>query len=115
MEFAIIMTILFLLVFGIFEWGRVESEIQVLEGAAREGSRRAAVGQPYDEVVQAVMDHAAPYTPSSTIEVDNPCGGTNTVGQQVTVRWTQTLSVSIPLWGDSTIDRVMRGVFRCEL
>lgn len=114
MEFAIIMTILFLLLFGILEWGRAESQIQVFEGAAREGARRAAVGRPNTEVVQAVEDHSQPFVPTGPIVVEDPCGG-GTAGRQVTVRWTQSIDVSIPLWRDVTIARGIRGVFRCEV
>ncbi|HEX2032139.1 MAG TPA: TadE/TadG family type IV pilus assembly protein [Actinomycetota bacterium] len=119
-EFALVMTILFLLLFGILEWGRVEAEITIFEGAAREGARRAAVGEPYEDVVAAVQNHSNPFAPTPPISVavadtaENTCSGTDTVGKEVTVSWSQSFSVSIPLWKDVSFSRAIQGVFRCE-
>ena len=120
-EFALVMAILVLLLFGILEFGRVEAHIEIFEGAAREGARRAAVGESYDDIVQAVRAHADPYDPDDPISVavegttDTTCGESElTVGRQVSVSWTQTFDITIPLWDNVTIDREIRGVFRCE-
>ena len=42
-EFALILPVLALLLFGVLEFGRVWSQYQVFQGAAREGARCAAV------------------------------------------------------------------------
>ena len=42
-EFALILPVLALLLFGVLEFGRVWSQYQVYQGAAREGARCAAV------------------------------------------------------------------------
>ncbi|MBI4261201.1 MAG: pilus assembly protein [Actinobacteria bacterium] len=112
-EFAIVSTVLFLVLFGIIEFGRTYSEYEVLQGAAREGARRAAVRAPADEVVAAVYAAAEPYTPSSGPAVSGQCSET-TVGQQVSVSWNQSFEISIPFMPPATITRTITGVFRCE-
>ena len=123
MELALVLSILVLLLFGILEWGRVNAQIEIFEGAAREGARRAAVGEPNSGVIAAVEQHAAPFDPADPISVsvqDSPTattcgdGGGVTTGKQVTVSWNQSFDVSIPLWKDVTFTRAIRGVFRCE-
>ena len=42
-EFALIMPVLFLILFGTLEFGRAWSQVQVFNGAAREGARCSAV------------------------------------------------------------------------
>src|SRR5919198_3401170 len=94
-EFAIVSTVLFMIVFGIIEFGRTYSQYEVLQGAAREGARRAAVGASVTQVRDAVYEAADPYTPTNTPAVDKTCTP-NTVGQTVTVSWNQSFEISIP-------------------
>ena len=112
-EFAIVSTILFMIVFGIIEFGRTYSQYEVLQGAAREGARRAAVGASVSQVQSAVTQAADPYTLSNTPAVDHTCTG-STVGQPVTVSWTQNFQISIPFIPAANITRTIKGVFRCE-
>src|SRR5205085_7431285 len=93
-EFAIVSTILFLIVFGIIEFGRTYSQYEVMQGAAREGARRAAVGATLSQVQSAVTQAADPYTLTNTPSMDRTCGPDQT-GQPVTVSWTQTFQISI--------------------
>ena len=112
-EFAIVSTILFMIVFGIIEFGRTYSQYEVLQGAAREGARRAAVGASVSAIQQAVTQAADPYTLTNTPAVDHTCTE-DTVGQPVTVSWTQDFQISIPFLPPATITRNIQGVFRCE-
>ena len=112
-EFAIISTILFLLVFGIIEFGRTYSQYEVLQGAAREGARRAAVGATPSQVQSAVDDAADPYKPTTTPSVDKQCTQ-DTVGDPVTVSWNQTFDIEIPFMPPAHVTRTIKGVFRCE-
>lgn len=122
MELALVLSILVLLLFGILEWGRVNAEIEIFEGAAREGARRAAVGEPNGDVIASVEQHASPFDPDDPISVSvqdfgtaTTCGdGGSTTGKHVTVSWNQSFAVTIPLWNDVTFTRAIRGVFRCE-
>ena len=53
-EFAIVLPLLVLFVFGIIEFGLTFFRSQGLEAAAREGARVAAIGLPGDDVDDAV-------------------------------------------------------------
>ena len=106
-EFAIVSTILFMIVFGILEFGRTYSQYEVLQGAAREGARRAAVGATLSQVQQAVTQAADPYTLTTQPALDRTCNPYP--------------PVRAPLWGDqvaliydSPVTRTIKGVFRCE-
>jgi Flp pilus assembly protein TadG len=115
-EFALILPVLFLIVFGTIEFGRVYSQFQVFNGAAREGARCAAVkSTPFSDcVVQDRIDGAAsPYVPDEDATVSVLCTDL-TVGDPVTVSWPQTFDLSIPFWNDVTITKTIEATFRCE-
>ncbi len=112
-EFAIISTVLLLILFGTIEFGKAYSQYQVLQGAAREGGRLAAVREPPSTVVARVYDAAQPYAPTTTPTVDKQCSDL-TAGEPVTVSWVQDFQISIPFWNNVTVSREIRGVFRCE-
>ena len=113
MEFALVGSLLFLLLLGIIEFGRTYSQYEVMQGAAREGARRAAVGATLTQVQQSVTQAADPYTLTNSPSMDRTCTP-DTTGQPVTVSWTQTFQVSIPFLPPATINRTIKGVFRCE-
>ncbi|HWO69603.1 MAG TPA: TadE/TadG family type IV pilus assembly protein [Actinomycetota bacterium] len=124
-EFAIVVSLLLLLVFGIIAFGMFYSRFQVFQGAAREGARLAAVRASQDEIRQRVVDSAGPYgaeIPSSTIAVQiddvtstatEPCSD-STSGHKVTVTWDQPFDIVLPLVPSLTFTVTIRGVFRCE-
>ena len=75
-EFAIILPILIMLVFGIIQFGVAYNSYIALTHAAREGARLAAVGlyeDPDFDFEQAVRD-SAPSVEIETVEVENPEG-----------------------------------------
>jgi Flp pilus assembly protein TadG len=111
-EFALIVSLLLLIVFGIVAFGSVYSELEVMESAAREGARAAAVRTP-DQIVAAVNDAAAPYSVDNTPTANIVCDDA-TVGERVTVSWSQDFEVELVLAPPMTFTRQMRGVFRCE-
>ena len=111
-EFALVVSILLLIVFGIVAFGRVYSELEVMESAAREGARAAAVRSP-DQIVAAVNDAAAPYSVDNAPTANIVCDDA-TVGQRVTVSWNQDFEVELVLAPPLTFTRQMKGVFRCE-
>ena len=98
---------------GIIEFGRTYSQYEVMQGAAREGARRAAVGATLTQVQQAVTQAADPYTLTNQPAMDITCTP-DTTGQPVTVSWVQTFQISIPFLPPATINRTIKGVFRCE-
>ena len=121
-EFAIILPVLALLLFGVLEFGRVWSQYQVFQGAAREGARCAAVASTSDCVVQDEIDQAAaPFDPdeNAAIDVLGGGGGANGCtdadrGKDVQVSWEQSLAINIPFWSDVTVTPTIKAVFRCE-
>ncbi len=112
-EFAIIVSLLFTVLFGIVEFGRIFNELEVLNSAAREGARVAAVRGNADEVADAVTTAAQPYDLHETPAADKVCDDT-TSGQSVTVAWDQNFQISVGLLPDFDRSLEIRGVFRCE-
>jgi Flp pilus assembly protein TadG len=112
-EFALVASILFLFVFGIIEFGRIFSELEVLNSAAREGARAAAVRGDAEDVETAVTDAAVPYALDSTPAADKTCDD-STSGEPVTVAWDQHFEISVGLLPAFDQDLEIRGVFRCE-
>jgi Flp pilus assembly protein TadG len=115
-EFALLLPVLLLIVVGTIEFGRVYSQFQVFNGAAREGARCAAVqNTPFSEcVVQDEIDRAAtPYEPAANATVSLSCTEA-TIGDPVRVSWPQPFDLNIPFWGDVTITRTIEATFRCE-
>ena len=122
-EFALILPVLALLLFGTLEFGRVWSQYQLYQGAAREGARCAAVAADPDQncVIQDQIDHAAePFDTSHDASVTigggqaaNGCT-TSTVGQDVQVSWEQDLELNIPFWNNVKLTPTVKAVFRCE-
>lgn len=121
-EFALILPVLALLLFGVLEFGRVWSQYQLFQGAAREGARCAAVASTSDCVVQDEIDQAAaPFDPdeNAAIDVLGGGGGANGCtdddrGKDVQVSWEQSLAINIPFWNDVTVTPTIKAVFRCE-
>jgi len=74
-EFALILPLLMVLLFGIVEFGRAWNGKQVLTDAAREGARLAVLGDP--TITQAMVD--------STVKVKIKGGGFDTT--QVTITY----------------------------
>lgn len=112
-EFALIAAVLFMLVFGIIEFGRIFNELEVLNSAAREGARTAAVRGTATEVADAVEAAAAPYSLDETPVADKQCNDA-TSGDRVTVAWTQNFKISVGLLPPFDKDMEIKGVFRCE-
>ena len=121
-EFALILPVLLLIVVGTIEFGRVYSQVQVYNGAAREGARCAAVMDSgfagCDSIgdVQPTIDGASdpyPDPPDATITPSAGCT-TATIGEDVTVSWNQPLTLSIPFWGDANFTTRIEATFRCE-
>ena len=99
-EFAIILPILVVLIFGIFQFGIAYNNYIALTHAAREGARLAAVGlyeDPDFDFEQAVRDRA-PSVTIETITVENPEG--TGIGAPVVVTVTgEIFFIEIPMAG----------------
>jgi hypothetical protein len=107
-EFALILPVLILLLFGIIEFGFVFNNYLAITHAAREGARLAAVGH-YSEAV--VRERAYPATPSAIV-VSYPNGDKHGEPVQVAVRADS--SIFIPLFGSRTIPLESQAEMRIE-
>ena len=132
-EFAVLLPVLALILFGTIQFGIALSRTEVFENAAREGARyaathcRPAVTTCTDAVIRQYVDNAlpdaysiGPGSPSETV-TDPATGATKpycdntTYGWQVKVAWTQDLGeIDIPFYRDFVVSRTVEGTFRCE-
>lgn len=122
-EFALIVGLLAVLIFGLLEYGLAFWQVQNLRSAAREGARVAAVRGDATDVRTHMVDSSAgslsgswTYTQNRTCDDDNK-------GQEVTIQITNSslsgpvqdaFRVSIPFLPPLQLDPVLRGSFRCE-
>ena len=129
-EFALILPLLVLILTGVIEFGRVWSQYQTFQGAARQGARCAAVkGEGSTCSITDEITSATPFPPSfgtggPTVTVNgaarpNGClpglaanGGD--LGKDVTVSWVQPFEINVAFWQAVTINTTIEGVFRCE-
>ena len=119
-EFAFILPILVVLLFGIIQFGITFNRQQGIHAAAREGARLGSLPGTTTAQIENRVDDAltgVPLASAPTIAVSpsagRPCSsgvGSDTV--TVTVRATTNLEV--PLWGDINVDLQSTGEFRCE-
>jgi Flp pilus assembly protein TadG len=118
-EFALILPLLIVLVFGIVEFSIAYNRVQGLHAAAREGARLASLPQTtQDEITDRVMSSLAgvPLSGSPTITVTpsdtRPCE--DRPGETVTVSVSAETDLDIPLWGFVSQTLTGEGEFRCE-
>jgi Flp pilus assembly protein TadG len=108
-EFALLVPILLLLLFGIIEFGRGYNARTTLTHASREAVRVVAVG---DGDATAAARAAAPALDPAQLTVTvsaSPC----TPGEPVTVTVTYPFRYTVPLFGEGTITLTERGTMRC--
>ena len=89
-EFALIMPVVVVIIFGIIEFGRLWMTMNILTGAAREGVRVAAVTDPDVGLVQNAVDNVltAAYITGTTTTIAGP-NAANEV--RVTVQYNYTV------------------------
>jgi Flp pilus assembly protein TadG len=122
-EFAIVLPILIVLVFGIVEFSIAYNREQGLHAAAREGARVAALPQTDQPTIVARVRSALQgvLSPSdiqaATISVtptgNQPCDGAP-AGTHVVVTVSAPDQLAIPLVTNSTVTLTGRGEFLCE-
>lgn len=125
-EFALVLPILLLLVFGIVEFGRIYNIQTTITAAAREGARVMALDSgtdPTSDATAAAKSVAKPYTvsdvqvtvtPPSTAPISpNVCPTQNTTNAvvKVTVTYPVTLLTG---WFGKSITLTGTGVMRCN-
>jgi Flp pilus assembly protein TadG len=134
-EMALLLPLVLLLLFGVIEWGKVFSQVEVYNGMAREGARCASVQaggvsscSVYTSITGAVPAQGLYTPPSATavkVTLRAPGSSTwnaapledacvNNRGDDVTVGWDQPLTVDIPFFGTLTVTHPIQATFRCE-
>ena len=115
-EFALVLPILLVILFGIVELGIAFNRAQAVEAAAREGARLASISSTTSGDVTARVNDAL-----AGIPLDNPvnvavapggCAGRE--GEPVTVTVTYLHNVTIPLLFSRNVNLTGQAVFRCE-
>ena len=120
-EFAIVLPILILLVFGIVQFSIAFNRVQGLQAAAREGARVAALPQSTQADVRSkvtsalsgVLPSGTPPTITISPSSGNPCDLRST-DARATVTVTANTNLDIPLWGNETLTLSGKGEFKCE-
>jgi len=114
-EFALILPILIILVFGIVQFGIAFNNYIALTHAAREGARLAAVGcceDPDCDFEQAVRN-SAPTVEIETITVENPDG--ISIGSKIVITVKgKVLNIEIPLVGSWPVQLTSQATMRRE-
>jgi len=115
-EFAIILPILIMLVFGIFQFGIAYNNYITITHAAREGARLAAVDlDPYDHdpLKDIIIERAYPIPITrDDITISHPPDPK--IGDPVEVEITYNITVEIPLVGSWDIPLTSKGIMRLE-
>ena len=111
-EFALLLPILVMLVFGIITFGRAYFAKVELASAVREGARAAALGKTNGEAVNATVDAGTglPVT-SGNVQVLSSCSPG--VDGKAKVRATYDLVYDIPLVSSGTKTLTATGTMRC--
>jgi Flp pilus assembly protein TadG len=119
-EFALVLPILLLVVFGIIDFGRMLNAQITLTQAAREGARWAALGQ---SGVPARVTAAAPtMNPAPTTTILSSCPANAAVGANAQVQASYTFNFVTPFGaiagllggsGGGTMTLTSTAVFRC--
>jgi Flp pilus assembly protein TadG len=125
-EFALVVGLLAILVFGLLEYGLAFWQVQNLRAAAREGARVAAVGGDDTDVHDAMATSAAGSLSDAgwTFTRDQTCDQTaDTTGDPVTIEIVngslapsvqEAFQISIPFLPPIQLDPTLSGTFRCE-
>lgn len=116
-EFALVLPVLLMILFGIIEFGFAFRRSQAIEAAAREGGRLASLSSTSPAEVSARVDEALGSTgfdgpPVVSVEPSGGCFGRQ--GQSVTVTVTVPHRITIPFVVDRDLTLTGRSVFRCE-
>lgn len=133
-EFAIILPVLLLLMFGIVQFGIAWNRAQGLQAAAREGARVASVGANYATIQSRVLatqslfndahltvsvynstNNGASWVPYPTVKPCQTFGSLVEVRVQVAPAQAPIYGVDIPLWGTVTVNYGATGQFNCEV
>jgi Flp pilus assembly pilin Flp len=118
-EFALILPLLIVLVFGIVQFSIAYNRVQGLHAAAREGARLASLPQTTqseitDRITSALDGVPLSGPPTITVTPADPQPCLDRPGQTVIVSVSAVTDLDIPLWGSVSKTITGKGEFRCE-
>ena len=116
-EFALVLPVLLMILFGIIEFGFVLSRSQAVEAAAREGARLASLSSSTSaDVSNRVATTLGGLTfetpPQVSVQPSSGCAGRE--GKSVTVIVSAPHRITIPFALDQELTLSAQAVFRCE-
>ena len=113
LEFALVLPILLMLVFGIITFGRAYHAKVQLAGGVREGARALALGKTAGEAQAATVDAAGGLISAGDVSTSGcPPGGADGTAR---VEASYDLSYTIPLVRSGTLTITADGAMRCGL
>ena len=110
-EFALILPILVLLLFGIFIFGQIFNMQISLTGAAREGARVMAIHNDWPAAEAATIAAAPSVTNPEPVATRSPLACSP--GEDITVTASRAVTYDIPLFGEVALTLRGEGVMRC--
>ena len=124
-EFALVVSLLFVLLFGIMEFGLAFFQLQSLRSATREGARAAAIDGDAAEISDAIVAGSSGSLPDGfsgyTLSPSDGCADDTTELVEVTLpraslpsNVRSTFDINIPFLPQFTLTPEIRGSFRCE-
>jgi len=117
-EFALVLPLLLIILFGIIQFGIAFNRAQAVEAAAREGGRLASLSVTTQGDITTRVNEALagiPLQGAVTVTVSpggQPCFGRQ--GESVAVQVTTPHDIAIPLLFTRTVTLSGEAVFRCE-
>lgn len=111
-EFALVLPVLVLFMFGIIEFGRAYNARIELTAAVREGARAVALGATSDEARDATRNGAPGLTSANITVTPNSCTVTPAPAN-ATVSASYPFQYTIPLFRTGTWTLKATGVMRC--
>ena len=114
-EFALILPILLMLIFAIFQFGIAYNNYIALTHAAREGARLAAVNFDEDPGIDEFEARIRDSAPTVTIQSIGLSGQDGDIGDSVSVTVTgEVLNIEIPLAGSWPVQLTSTATLRIE-
>ncbi len=104
-EFALILPVLLLLVFGIIEFGRALNTYLIISNASREGARYAVVGADNSEINSAILAKIPTLDPDNlSIDIDPGSKSERKHGAPVDIKVSYELNLITPIVGSLISD-----------
>lgn len=108
-EAAVVLPVVILLIFGVFEFGRAYNARITLTHATRESVRVLAISGDADAAEARLVEASVPLDPSLLSFSSTACDA----GEPTSVTATYPFSYDIPLFGSATISMSSTAVMRC--